>query len=289
MSIITPAGNMTFDWSPNQEALVRTAATGKKEATDKDALYAAAKKVVAQLHSLDLLKEETPDGGCPACGEGAGVGGVGEGAGIGAEKPLDKLIDERLDKPMGEGLPPPPSDAAAALPAATAPKSDAVQAVQELADKAGKAEELAGKIVPALEKVVQDVKAITGEGGAPEMGGNPDEVVLDVEVEGEGKEHEESESPKEEKEEHKAGEKKENPFKKEDKGEKEEPKDEEDIVQKSCAAKSVALKAVAADTDDFVKLSKISPTTRQKIISFWKDDLGYDAAYAKLMATDFEK
>ena len=261
MSIITPAGNMNFDWSPNQEALVRTAATGKKEATDKDALYAAAKKVVAQLF-VDKLPEEKLGGECPACGEGMGAEGLGAVDGLG-EKPMG------LGEGEGEGMMPPPADAAAALPAATAPKSDAVQAVQELADKAGKAEELAGKIVPALEKVVQDVKAITGEGGAPEMGGNPDEVVLDVEVEGEGKEHEESESPKEEKE---------------------EPKEEKDeIVQKSVAAKSVALKAVAADTDDFVKLSKISPTTRQKIISFWKDDLGYDAAYAKLMATDFEK
>lgn len=284
MSIITPAGNMNFDWSPNQEALVRTAATGKKEATDKDALYAAAKKVVAQLF-VDKLPEEKLGGECPACGEGMGAEGLGAVDGLG-EKPMGLGEGEG----EGEGMMPPPADAAAALPAATAPKSDAVQAVQELADKAGKAEELAGKIVPALEKVVQDVKAITGEGGAPEMGGNPDEVVLDVEVEGEGKEHEESESPKEEKEEHKDGEKKENPFKKEDKGEKEEPKEEKDeIVQKSVAAKSVALKAVAADTDDFVKLSKISPTTRQKIISFWKDDLGYDAAYAKLMATDFEK
>ena len=281
MSLITPAGNMNFDWSPNHEALVRTASSGKNEATDKDALYAAAKKVVAQMYS-DALPEEKIDGGCPACAEG-----------LGAEKPLDQLADERLDKPAdeveveigNEGMNPPSGDMASALPAASAPKSDAVQVVQELADKVEKAEGLAAKVAPALEKVeqaIEEVKAV--------VGGGAEEVVLDVEeIEDKGEESEEGE------------EKGENPFKKENKSEekseeKEEPKEdkgeekkEDDIVQKSCMAKSVALKSAATENDDFMKLSKVSPTTRQKVTSLWKDDLGYDAAYVKLMVTDYEK
>ena len=49
MTIITPAGKQNFVWSPKQSGLTKTAGTGTKQLSDKDLLYAAAKKVVKEF------------------------------------------------------------------------------------------------------------------------------------------------------------------------------------------------------------------------------------------------
>jgi hypothetical protein len=234
-----------FDWSPKeQQDLVKTASTeSQAQKSDKDILYAAAKKAVAAQMELDVIEKQE-------------------------EPPCDKVVPTAKD--------------VAEIKTELNPseKSDAVKIVQELADKAEKAEQVAEKVEEAVDKAVakveeaaQEIKdAVNAEEKAA------DEVILEVEVEEEEKEETEEKEEKAEKKED------------EEKEEKVEKKEDE-IIQESCmaASKEIAMKSAAADVDDFVKTSKISPTTRKKITAFWKDMLGYDANYVKLMATDFEK
>lgn len=262
MTLITPAGKMNFDWSPKGNDLTKTASTGTQPKTDKDILFEAAQKFVKAQMALEI-----------------------EDTNVDAP-PSDSMPDSTCEKPCDKM---PPTDGIAGAVEGVAEiasegKSDAVQAVQELADKAQKAEEVAGKVQEAVTKVeeaVQEVKdavgaAVSDDAGAPSGDKVPDEVVMDVEVEDEGEEKEEEKGEeKEEKEEKEEGEE----------GEKDE------MVKESieaCAAKKVEMKT-ASEKDDLVKTSKISPTTRKKITTFWKDYLGYDPAYVKLMGTDFEK
>jgi len=271
MTIITPAGKQDFSWSPKQASLTKTASTGSKQASDKDLLYAAAKKVVKAQFDLEQAQNPTNVEVCAPCGEKVDVIDNGEAA-----------IDEAAigDTAIGEEV---VEDAAAVSPAN---KADAVKAVQELADKADKAEELAGKVGDAVSKVeeaIQEVKSIVGgegekdDAGAPKgKKGDSDEIEIEIEVEDEDKDEEEGE-----------------------KGEKKEEKDEDDkdegdkdeIVKESveaCTAKA-EMKTAANDPDDLYKLSKISPATRKKVYTYWKDYLDYVPDYCKLMVTDFEK
>lgn len=284
MTIITPAGKMDFDWSPKEKNLVKTASKGEVQKSDKDILFEAAKRVIKAQMAL----EETSVDGAPS------MDGL----------PCEKGISN--DTPCGDtgavgeigGMPPPAAEEVAAqIPAEG--KSDAVQAVKELADKAAKAEEVAGKVQDALGKVeeaVQGVKEAVGVSGGTDDAGSPEEVVMEVEVEdeegGEGEEHEKSESPSEEKDEHEKGEEKKDE-KDEDKDEDKEDKDEEkdDIIQKSCEAakKKIRMETSAEKLDDFQKFSKISSETRKKVTTLWKDYLGYAPDYVKLMVTDYEK
>lgn len=268
MTIITPAGKQDFSWSPKQAGLTKTASKGSKQASDKDLLYAAAKKVVKAQFDLEQAQNPTEVEVCAPCGEKVDVVDNGEAA-IGEAAIGEEAIGEEVVE-----------DAAAAAPA---DKADAVKAVQELADKANKAEELAGKVGDAVAKVeeaVQEVKSIVGgegekdDAGAPK--GDKDEIEIEVEVEDEEKDEK--------------GEK-------EDKGEKEEKDDDKDegekdeIVKESveAATAKAEMKTAANDPDDLYKLSKISPATRKKVYTYWKDYLDYVPDYCKLMVTDFEK
>jgi hypothetical protein len=270
MTIITPAGKNDFQWSPREDALVKTASTGEKAPkSDRDILYEIAKKVVKAQ-----------------CCDGTGPHGMGGGIGGGME---DSQVENEAIVPSEA------TEIASEVPAT----GDAVKAVQELADKAAKAEEVASKVQEAVSKVeeaVQEVKSVVGDvAGAvgDDAGQSPDEVVMEVEVEdeapegeekGEGEEHEKSETPEEEKDEHEEGEK-------DEADESDEKSEDDEIVQKSCMGKSkkIKMETIAGQADDFMKLSKISPETRKKVTSLWKDYLGYDAAYVKLMTTDYEK
>ena len=262
MTIITPAGKQDFVWSPKQNSLTKTASTGE-QASDKDLLYAAAKKVVKA--QFDLEQEVPSDGAgeaCLPCGEKVDVeksfGGV-DGV-------------EEADQAGGEVV----EDAAAA---GKSGKSDAVKAVQELADKANKAEELAGKVEEAVSKVeeaVQEVKDVVGvkdAAGAVKTDkkdkGETEEVELEIEVEDEDAEDKEDKDEK-----------------------KDEEGDKDEIVKESVEASATAkaeMKTAANDPDDLYKLSKISPATRKKVYTYWKDYLDYVPDFCKLMVTDYEK
>jgi len=277
MTIITPAGKQDFSWSPKQAGLTKTAAKGAQQASDKDLLYAAEKKVVKAQFDLEQAQNPTGVEVCAPCGEKVDVVDNGEALDIGNG---DAAIGEEA---IGEEV---VEDAAAASPAN---KADAVKAVQELADKADKAEELAGKVGDAVSKVeeaIQEVKSIVGgegekdDAGAPKGDkGDKDEIEIEIEVEDEDKDEKEGEKgeEKEEKDE-------------EDEEDKDEG-DKDEIVKESveaCTAKA-EMKTAANDPDDLYKLSKISPATRKKVYTYWKDYLDYVPDYCKLMVTDFEK
>ena len=245
MTIITPAGKQDFSWSPKQAGLTKTASKGSKQASDKDLLYAAAKKVVKAQFDLEQAQNPTNVEVCAPCGEKVDVIDNGEAA-----------IDEAAigDTAIGEEV---VEDAAAVSPA-------------------NKAEELAGKVGDAVSKVeeaIQEVKSIVGgegekdDAGAPK--GDKDEIEIEVEVEDEEKDEK---GEKEEKDD-------------EDEGEKDE------IVKESveAATAKAEMKTAANDPDDLYKLSKISPATRKKVYTYWKDYLDYVPDYCKLMVTDFEK
>ena len=275
MTLIMPAGQKDFNWSPKEGGLNKTASTGSKEMSDKDILYAAAKKVVQAQMALEETEETdiAPADGCPCSGKMEGMPPVD---GIPAEGPVEGPAE---------------------IPAKPAAGADAVQVVQELADKANKAEEQAANVEQAIGKVeeaLQGVKDAVGtvDAAAPAEGGIPEEVELDVEVEEDGKEEKEVEVEVEDegKEVEVEVEGKKPPFeKKDDKEEKDEDGKKDEIVKESIEAKNKAVEMKTAASDDLVKTSKLSPETRNKISHYWKDILGYDPTYAKLMSTDFEK
>ena len=80
MTIITPAGKQDFSWSPKQASLTKTASTGSKQASDKDLLYAAAKKVVKAQFDLEQAQNPTNVEVCAPCGEKVDVIDNGEAA-----------------------------------------------------------------------------------------------------------------------------------------------------------------------------------------------------------------
>jgi len=53
--------------------------------------------------------------------------------------------------------------------------------------------------------------------------------------------------------------------------------------------KKIEMKTAASEPTDLVKTSKISATTRKKVLTYYKDYLGYDPEYCKLLVTDYEK
>jgi len=57
----------------------------------------------------------------------------------------------------------------------------------------------------------------------------------------------------------------------------------------SVEAKKKGKTLEAGSSDEFVKLSKISPENRQKLYNYWTKDLGYPSDYAKLLVKDYEK
>jgi hypothetical protein len=78
----------------------------------------------------------------------------------------------------------------------------------------------------------------------------------------------------------------------EDGEEKEDEGEKDEIIKESveaCSAAKAGMKTAANDPDDLYKLSKISPATRKKVYTYWKDYLDYVPDYCKLMTTDFEK
>jgi len=68
--------------------------------------------------------------------------------------------------------------------------------------------------------------------------------------------------------------------------------DKDEIIKESveaCSTAKTEMRTAANDPDDLYKLSKISPATRKKVYTYWKDYLDYVPDYCKLMTTDFEK
>jgi hypothetical protein len=284
MTIITPAGKQNFVWSPKRSGLTKTAGTGTKQLSDKDLLYAAAKKVVKAQFDLEQGNNPEDVEVCAPCGENINVADDGES--VTMDGGVEDIGGEAADiSDVTDGTEEVVKDVAV--------KTDAIKAVQELSDKANKAEELAGKVEEAVSKVeeaIQEVKSIVGNGdeddaGAPkakgkgkDKGKKDDEVVLEVEVEDDDEEVEIEVEDDDEKDEKEDDEK--------DEG------DKDEIIKESveaCSTAKTEMRTAANDPDDLYKLSKISPATRKKVYTYWKDYLDYGPDYCKLMTTDFEK
>jgi len=263
MAVITPVGKFDFDWVPkateSKEEIVKTAsANGKAKPkvvakTSKDLLYEAAKNVMAQFGDTEVEEDVATD---DAVEDVADVAEDIVDDIEGADKKDDMAEDGEID-------------------GAEAVAGDVQEAVAELVEKAEAADQLAEAVSEAVEKVEQAVtevkNAVGGEAveAVEDMVGDAaDEEVVEIEItddsEGLGGE---------------------------DLG-------GEDIVVESnpgsgcCGAMAASVKddlKKLAGADQLVKTSKISPTTRKKVLKFWKDDLGYVADYAKLMTTDYEK
>jgi len=258
MAVITPVGS-DFDWSPKakDETLVKAASTKTKgqpkaKPSDKDLLYAAAKKVVeAQFLELDKPCDDSP---CTDVVEDAGEGGAGGLEGIGDMVPdvAPEAVDVGTEGEEGE----------------EGGSGDVQEAVAELVEKAEKAEEVAAAVEEAVGKVeeaVQEVKDAVG-------GGIVDEIEIEIEdLDGSPEvEVEEKEDTPEEVEE------------KED--------EEDDIIQESkedveASAKVLKMKS-AAHSDDLAKFASLSPSVKKKIYDYWKNDLKYAPDYCKLLVTD---
>ena len=257
MTIITPAGKMNFDWSPkDKETLTKLASSGAVVKSDKDILFDAAKKVVKAQFDM------------------GNMGNPGEVE--------DTVIKDEIC-PEGN----PCDKVEEVIPSATddagAPKvsGDAVAAVQDLAEKAEAAEAVAGKVQEAVEKVEEAVQGVKDAVGAVKE----EEVELEVEIEDEEKDEKKGDKPDFGKKDDADKDEKDDKDDKDDKDEGE----KDDIIKESIEACASARDVKTASSDELVKTSKISPTTRKKIVTFWKDYLGYDPQYVKLMATDFEK
>jgi hypothetical protein len=281
MAIITPVGKMNFDWSPEESTkVVKTAsANGKtKTVTDKDLLYLAAKKVVQAQFDESEAAEEDKD-------ESADESAVEDVVEVDIDDTDAEVEDE--DAEVEVEIP----DAADAGEESAI--IDVQEAVAELVDKSEAADAVVDAVTVALDKVNQAVEEVRSAVGAAagseevvsddvaidDIGGDVggDDEVFEIEI------SDETECGV-------CGDEK--PFGSDPDSCCKEEIGGEDIIQESdgvaCASVKKALQKEAG-ADDFVKTSKISPTTRKKVLKFWKDDLGYAADYAKLMVTDYEK
>ena len=169
MTLITPVGNSSFNWSPKEETLLKTASTGEtveQTDSDKDALFAAAKAVVeAQMaFEEEVIEEVMP----PMGGE---------------------LIEDISDE--SEEVIEDAEDVEEILDGDDAPEAsgDVQDAVAELVEKAEKAEEVAEAVTDALSKVeeaVQDVKSAVGgceECAEGELADPLEDDVSEIEIE----------------------------------------------------------------------------------------------------------
>jgi hypothetical protein len=245
MALITPVGKSQFDWSPKSTSLNKTASTGSAEPSDKDLLFALAKKVVeAQFEESgsEEVTEVSAESGCDVEDAKAAVDKLVEKAEC-AEQLCD-TVDQAVSKV---------EEAIQEVRDALSPSGETAEVMEEVTVDISDDKIEEDKSDPMIEEVTLEVEDEDDEVAEIEI---VDEDTEEVEVEDEGG---------------------------------------EDIIQESkeiCAeAKSKISKELKkeAAADEFMKISKVSPTTRKKVMKFWKDDLGYVSDYVKLMVTNYEK
>lgn len=264
MAVITPVGKVDFDWVPRdpKEEMVKTASANDESAEASTEEKTEAKEVVKAKSDKDLLYEAAKKVVEAQFGDTEVEDEV--------EDEAEEVEDEAEEvEETGEEV----EESAEAVEEANEAEAvgDVQEAVAELVEKANQADEVAAKVEEAVAKVEEAVAGVKEavEGGAEAVGAveeaieAPEEAVIDIDVV--------DETP--------------------------ELGGEEIVIEsepeiESCGAMASSDKKdlqKLAGADDFVKISMISPTTKKKVLKFWKDDLGYVADYAKLMTTNFEK
>ena len=257
MAIIAPVGNKEFNWSPKETVLSKTASTGTKaQETDKDALFTAAKNFLGKKaqFNFDTIKD----------------------------KEDDKEVKDEACEPCLE-----PTTQVGEIAKEVDAGADAQKAVSDLVDKANKAQEVVEKVEEAVAKVeeaVQEVKNAVGAEIEAEVAEEKAEGEIPEEVEIEITDDEE-ETPAEDTEvvEDAAAEKDED---KEIEIEDGEGKKEDEIVQESCMANTKVQMKTAGDADGMVRIAKLSPSVKKKVLDYWKNELGYVPDFCKLLVQD---
>lgn len=263
MAVITPAGRLDFNWVPKDKSsgMNKTASSNNdetQETSDKDLMYSLAKKVIEAQFEEESEAEETSN--------------------VDAKQVVEELVDK--------------AESAEKVEEAV---EEAVEKVEEAVE--GVKSALTGDEAPAEESFeIEEVTLDVEDGSEPEIEEvtlevsdeeTGDEEVVDVEDVSDGtSEVEEDEVAEIEIVDEDSVEEKTEDTPEEEGG--------EDIIQKSkedCEASSELSEELQkeAGANDFMKIGKISPTTRKKVMKFWKDDLGYPSDYVKLMTTNYEK
>lgn len=279
MSLITPAGKSDFDWVPKDLGLQKVASSGKKPIDDREALFDAAKRFLAAQAEEEKKKEKE-------------------------DKPEDKMektsddveeveVDEKLDADMPSDIA--EGDATEEVVEEGVKTDDVQAAVAELAEKAEKAEQVAEKVEEAVEKVEEAVQGVRDA-----VGGEAMEAVIDMDTDDMGDEaagddeiveieleNEPDNMPEEVELEIMDS----DGIDGIDQGI-EEVKEDEIVSGCGCAAssdKKVKLNTVSRTRNEFEKISKISPQTRNKVLTYWSKYLGYEPDFCKLLVKNYEK
>jgi len=256
MSIIMPAGNGRSDWSPNK-GLNKTASTSPEE-NDKNLLYEAAKKVVAEF-----------GGECcgPLGGDDFQVDLVDDGMGEVSEvsDEVEDVVDDvegDLGEDLGGDLDSVDGSVEEAVESAEVALEEAVDALHAVKDAVGGDVDVVDDglddgLDDEIEVEVEIDEAPDGDvdDDAPE----DDELIIESEddtcdaCDGTG---------------HKAVETEGNA---------------------GCYAGEEAELEKEASSGEFVKMSAISPTNRKKLYDYWTKQLDYPKDWVKLMVKDYEK
>jgi hypothetical protein len=270
MSIIMPAGNGRSDWSPNK-GLNKTASTGTEE-TDKNLLYEAAKKVVAEL-----------GGECcgPLGGDDFQVDLVDDG-GLGSEvsevaDEVEDVVDDvegDLGGDLGGDLDAVDGSVEEAVESAEVALEEAVDALQDVKDAVGGDVDVIDDVDDGLDDEIEVEVEIDeapviddGDDNGDDDNGD-DELIIESEddkcdaCDGTG---------------HKAVENQGNTYCASSDDEPTESSTEEAELEKE------------ASSNEFVKMSAISPTNRKKLYDYWTKQLDYPKDWVKLMVKDYEK
>ena len=256
MSIIMPAGNSKFKWVPEVEKETKMEKTASAETDVKEVeedlnpLYEAAKGFFKQKKIEAGSKCQCSGGDCD-CGDKCECKSDGGSCKQIESCAMSDDLPEITDEVVGE--------------------EGGFGGDDEVEVEIGEDGEIGDVSTPetveeavvAVEEAVEDLKEVAGVGEEGDDEAEIDiEVVDDFEVNDDGGEGE----------------------------------DDEIVIESmpmmagsKKATKEAGTEKDASSEDDYIKLSMISPKNRQKVVSFWRDMLGYPADYVNLMAKDYEK
>ncbi len=257
MTLITPVGGSNFNWAPQKSGFTKQASSGASENTGKDALFEAAKKVMAQFE----LDNKPPCDDVPC-----------DKASVVDSKPVDPVMPDTSVTPASD----------------TTSASDAVKVVSDLVEKCDKAEQVSSAVADAVSNVEVALQGVKDAVGVSDV--STDETEVEVVESEDDSEAEPSEEVEEVEIEFEEGDEEGNddlpPGNLEGEGdeivkegdEEGDEGEEENPFEKSAASKGT-----------FVKISEISPENKKKVYSYWKDMLGYPEDFCKLMVKNYEK
>jgi len=256
MSLVIPAGNKSLNWVPQEPKntkLTKTAAIGEEigeEVVEYDSRDALYNAAKEVIDASNEDKDEAEGVGCGQL-KGSGNGPL-DGTGCGPRSIADESPSEVIED-IAEDV-----------------AVDGVQdAVEQVEEAVGQIEEAVG----ALKENVEGVDALTED----------ENVEIEVELE---VSDEVSDGVVDD-----AGEVVDEVVEVTDEVVDDVVDNKEDdlIVESTEEEDEIAMDKSASVGEEFCKFSKLSPQTRNKVLSYWKDALNYPADYVALMVKDYQK